>query len=267
MSPTGEPSAATDRPESVTRRQCSRPGEVHPDRGGGRDRPLEGRRGLGGRTWRAGCPAGAGPALPGLLLAAHHQLAVPRGGPPVDPPQVVALAVLPWRDVVLARRGHRTRPRLAAARPLAAERGRAAGARPAGSPSERVGGERAGQLDQAERVGQPYRQRADRVAAAHVGADPVADLRCPRGSTRSSTNRAAAPSGKGPGPPPAAGRSAAGRRSPGAARRAPHGRPAPGRVEAARAGEPVAGPADETRPAGAGRAAAPRPGAGRARRG
>ena len=41
-------------------------------------------------------------ALPGLLLAAHHQLARARGGAPVHPPQLVAVAVLPGDDVVLA---------------------------------------------------------------------------------------------------------------------------------------------------------------------
>ena len=70
--------------------------------------------------------------LPGLLLAAHHQLADARGAAPVHPPQVVAAAVLADRDVLGAAGREGARPVVAGAGPGAAERDRRAAARCAG---------------------------------------------------------------------------------------------------------------------------------------
>ena len=127
-----------------------------------------------------------GPRLPGLLLAAHHQLTDRGRAAPVHAAQVVAAAVLADGDVLGAADREGPRPVVAGAGPGAAERdrGQRDGARGDG---QRDGGpERAAELDQAERVADPHRHRADLEAAAHVGADLVGHLRgasrgrCPR---------------------------------------------------------------------------------------
>src|SRR5690348_9735422 len=76
-------------------------GEMDTDARDGADRPLE--TGLRALTAVRDCPRveqQSGPALPGLLLAAHHELAPPSGRPPVHPVQRVAVSVLAGRDVV-----------------------------------------------------------------------------------------------------------------------------------------------------------------------
>ena len=103
--------------------------EVDRDRGGGGDRRLQ----RGGDALAA---VGAQPVveeegrarLPGLLLAAHHQLADARRAAPVHPAQVVAAAVLADGDVLGAAGGERPRPVVAGAGPGAAERDRRAAA-------------------------------------------------------------------------------------------------------------------------------------------
>ena len=176
-----------------------------------------------------------GPALPRLLLAAHHQLADPRGRPPVHPAQVVAAPVLPGRGVVLAVHGDRAGPAVAGARVLA------------GQPDRRQrhdlrdhgelvdAGERAGQLAQPERVGQPDDQRADLVPAAHVGPHRVGHRAGLLGAEPFQHDpRAGCPARTAAGPPAAACRWAAGT---GSAAAAPPGRwrrPAPGAARATR---------------------------------
>ena len=73
-----------------------------------------------------------GPRLPGLLLAAHHQLADPGRAAPVHPAQVVAAAVLADGDVLGAAGREGARPVVAGAGPGAAERDRGGAARCAG---------------------------------------------------------------------------------------------------------------------------------------
>ena len=70
-----------------------------------------------------------GARLPGLLLAAHHQLADAGRAAPVHAAQVVAAAVLAHRDVLGAAGGEGPRPVVAGAGPGAAERDRRAAAR------------------------------------------------------------------------------------------------------------------------------------------
>ena len=121
------------------------------------------------------------PALPWLLLAAHHQLAELRRRPPVDPTQIVAEAVLPRRR----RRPRRPRPPTAPATrrcpPTPAQRHRRKGLDPRRDGDVRDGRERAGQLDQAERIVEPQRQRPHREAAAAGGPQRVGDLAVPPG--------------------------------------------------------------------------------------
>src|SRR5689334_20832298 len=71
---------------------------------------------------------------------------------------------------------HRPRGGVAAPGPVTSEP-HAGQLRDDGGDDEGVGGgERAGQLDETEGVGEADRQRAHDVAAAHIGADGVADL-------------------------------------------------------------------------------------------
>ena len=114
---------------------------------------------------------------PGALLQADHQLAHAGGRPPVDLPQVVAVAVLPGADVVLAVDGDRpagalAAPALPARRPAGAER-------PDPGDDEQRRGVRADRaaLDQPERVHQPQPQRAEHVPAPAVPVHPVVQRR------------------------------------------------------------------------------------------
>ena len=97
--------------------------QVHRDRRRGRDRGLErGRDAVAAVRDGAVVEEERRPGLPGLLLAAHHQLADPRRAAPVHPAQVVAAAVLADRDVLGAAGRERARPVVAGAGPGAAER-------------------------------------------------------------------------------------------------------------------------------------------------
>ena len=60
----------------------------------------------------AGVQQDAGARVPGLLLAADHQVTPARGGAPVDPAYVVALPVLPDQHVVLTDHADPVRPGL-----------------------------------------------------------------------------------------------------------------------------------------------------------
>ena len=99
---------------------------------GGRDRPLHR---VVHAAARVGADAGvqhdAGAGIPGLFLAADHQVAPARGGAPVDPAYVVALPVLPDQHVVLADHADPVRPSLAGVARPAGRRGSWAGAPPA----------------------------------------------------------------------------------------------------------------------------------------
>src|SRR5207248_4718163 len=117
-----------------------------------------------------------GPALPRLLLAPHHELAVSRRRSPVDAAQVVAETVLTRGRVVLACRGDGARHTLAGTGPLATEPD-------VGQPNDlrgddqRLGrSERAGELAQPERVGQPNREWPDAEPAADLRAHGVVDI-------------------------------------------------------------------------------------------
>jgi hypothetical protein len=150
------------------------PAEVHADAGYRTDRPLEaGARAVPAMRSGAGVQQQGRRGLPGPLLPADHQLAGPRGGPPVHLAQVVAVPVFAGGRVVLAAHRHRAGHTVAAGvpGPRQADRWQWQHCRHHGQPVG--GGEAAGQLDEPERVGQPQPQRADAVAAAHVGAHRV----------------------------------------------------------------------------------------------
>ncbi len=151
--------------------------QVHQRGGGAGDGPLEGRVGA-----RALVGAGAGvqqdgaAGAPGLFLAAHHQLAVAGGGAPVHAAQIVAVPVAARDDVVLARQGQGAPVSVAVAPGLAGEPGRGQRGHP-GDDGEGVGlREGAGQFAHPEGVDEPQLERAERIAAAQVRADPVGHL-------------------------------------------------------------------------------------------
>lgn len=143
-------------------------------------RPLEGRVGPGPVE---GLPPGVeqhrAAGLVRLLLAADHQLAVLGGGPPVHPPQVVAVAVAARDDIVLTGQGQRPGPAVAVARGLAGEAHRRQ-RRDLGHHGQGVeGAEGAGQFAHAERIRQPELQRPQRIPSAQVRAHPVGHLPVP----------------------------------------------------------------------------------------
>lgn len=151
--------------------------DVHEAGGGRGDGPFEG--GVGARAVEgeaAGVEQDRGPAALGLFLAADHQLAVAGGGAPVHAAQVVAAPVAARDHVVVAGQGQGAAAAVAVAVGLAGQpdRGQGFGARYDGEGV--VGAEGARQFDQPEGVGQPQLERAQRVAAAQVGADPVGHL-------------------------------------------------------------------------------------------
>ncbi len=149
--------------------------QVAHDRGGDADRTLHRRR-------RAVAAVGDAPVvdeqraprLPLLLLAAHHQLAGPGTGRPVDPAQVVAEAVLADRHVGAAAAEQVAGAVVAGAGPAPGQR----------DPWQRLGawrdqdgrgrGQRLVEVDHAERVADADVQRADGVAAPALGVDLVA---------------------------------------------------------------------------------------------
>ena len=135
-----------------------------------------------------------GARLPGLLLAAHHELAGVGAAAPVHPAQVVAAAVLAHRDVLRAARGEGPGPVVAGPGPGTRQRHRRQ-RHDAGRHHQRRGGtERPVELDQAERVAEPHLHRADLEAAADVGADLVADGALPARAHPVDTKRGRVPS-------------------------------------------------------------------------
>ncbi len=149
-------------------------GQVDRDRRGSGDRGLEG----GGDALPAVgdhpvVEDQGRPRLPGLLLAADHQLAELGRAAPVDATQVVTLAVLAHRDVLSAAGREGPGTVVAGPGPGAAERdlGERHGPRRDGQRDRRT--ERATELDQTERVTDPHRHRPDLEAATHVGAHLV----------------------------------------------------------------------------------------------
>ena len=162
-----------------------RPVEVGQDRGGGRHRPLQGPGPAAPAVPDlAGVDEDDGPALRGPVLLAHHEVTGAGRRGPVDAAQVVAVAVLADRLVVLAVEGDHVRDR-----PLAAD---AAAERPPGlerdDPGEdddlAVAGERGAAQGEAERVAHPQPQRTEPVHSAGVRADGVADLGARPGAQR-----------------------------------------------------------------------------------
>ena len=126
--------------------------------------------------------AGAGvqdhdrPAAGRPVLLADHELAAVRGRGPVDPAQVVAVAVAADGHVVLAVQGHHVRdgalgPDAVTAGVSAAERLHARQHGDLGGPGQRGRDGR-----QPERVAHPESERAELVAPADVRPDGVGDL-------------------------------------------------------------------------------------------
>ena len=159
--------------------------DVGGDRGGRRDAPLE--RAAAARPGVSAGPAVEDddrPALRRPVLLTHHELAGARGCRPVDAPQVVAVAVLPHRLVVLAVQRDHVRHRALGA-DAAAERPGAGQGDDAGEDDELgVTADRRGPQAEAEGVAHAHRQRADAVDAAGVRAHGVLDLLHRSGSQR-----------------------------------------------------------------------------------
>src|SRR5262249_47317961 len=114
--------------------------------------------------------------LPALLLAAHHQLAVPGCRPPVHPAELVAVPVRTGDDIVLPGSGCHPRPAIAVVRPAAGRRRRGQRHDLRGDGEGVPGREVRGQLDEAEYVSDPDPQRADDELASQVRTERVADL-------------------------------------------------------------------------------------------
>ena len=201
--------------------------QVQRDAGGGRDRPLEaGRRALAAVARTRGCRARRWPGSP---------TAAPRGAPSARRPARSSASAPGAGRRRGGTRGSRRRPRRARppsgpgcrrcprTRRRAGPCGSGDDLRDDGEPVD--AGEGAGQLAQPERVGQPDDQRADLVAAAHVGPHRVRH-RAGLLRRRAVPARAGAgcPARTAAGPPAAACRWAAGTGSAGAA---PPGRCAP----------------------------------------
>ncbi len=168
----GQVTVAGHQPDEITVAS-----EMDPDRGGGADRPLERRaRTVAPVRVLAAVQHHRGPALPWLLLTTHHELAVAGRRAPVHPAQVVTLAILTGRHVVLTGAGHRPGPALAGAGPLTSESDRRECGDRWGDHEGVHRGEGAVELTESERVGQPDRQRTDAVAATQVRPDGVGDL-------------------------------------------------------------------------------------------
>ena len=113
---------------------------------------------------------------PGVLLAAHHQLARPCGRLPVHASQLVAVAILPRDHVVFPGRSHGASSRLAQSGPVTSERDGRKG-NLCGHDGQGVGrGESSCRAAKAEGVDQLYGHRADDIAATQVAAQLVADI-------------------------------------------------------------------------------------------
>ena len=186
------------------------------------------------------------PVLERLFLPPHHQLTDTCGGAPVHLAQVVAVAVLAGRDVIVARGRDRPGRAVAAPDPVPSKPDARQRGDDRGDDQVVDAREGPGQLAEAKRVGEADRQRADTVTAANVGPDGVADL---------AHAARLDPVEDKPGPPP----QGVGQRvlheqdpagqardvvQPQPRRRGP-ARLHPRRVEVARAGKPVAGPGDD----------------------
>ena len=117
--------------------------------------------------------------LPGLLLAAHHQLADAGRAAPVDAPQVVAAPVLADRDVLRAAGREGAGTVVARTGPRATERDARQGGRARCDGESRRGVERPAELDEAERVGHPHRHRADLELSAQLRAHLVGRVAAP----------------------------------------------------------------------------------------
>ena len=152
----------------------SRVPQVFGDARGGRDGPFE----TSGRPFAA---VGASTRvehdrrarLPRLFLAPDHQLARTRCRPPVHAAQVVAVTVFAGGRVILAVYGDGAGVALAGTGVLAREAHHRQRMHLRDHDQMVDTRERPRQLAQAERVGQPYDQRADLEPAAYVGANRV----------------------------------------------------------------------------------------------
>ncbi len=143
--------------------------DVRGDGRGRRDAPLQRAAAPRARVAdRPGVEHDHGPALRGAVLLAHHELAGARGRGPVDAPQVVTVAVLAHRLVVLAVQGDHVRDG-----PLRADA--AAEGAPVGQwhhPWQHddlgVAADRCRAQGESERVAHAYPQRPDAVHPAGV---------------------------------------------------------------------------------------------------
>ena len=117
--------------------------------------------------------------LPGLLLAAHHQLAHLGRAAPVDAAQLVAAAVLAHGDVLGRAGGERAWPVVSRAGPRAAQRDLGQRHRAGRDRQRDRGVEGAAELDQPEGVADAHAHRSDLELAAHVGAHLVGRVAAP----------------------------------------------------------------------------------------
>src|SRR6266536_752828 len=114
--------------------------------------------------------------MPWLFFPADHELAVTRGGAPVHPAQRVAHPVGAGRDVIVTGCRRDSHPAFARAEPFGS--GVRGWQRHDPRCDDKLASlvERPGYLHHAEGVGDPHIERSDVEPAAHVRADPVAQL-------------------------------------------------------------------------------------------